>query len=261
MNKLHIKAPNHSQHLEKAYKVLSMQEGISHKSAKDLIDRGRVSLNHKTLSIARTLIPKKSHLKITPQAKLQVIFEDDNLLAINKPPFIDSQEVANLFNEWVLLHRLDKATSGILLLVKNESEFHKQAKEAFKQEQVYKEYIAIVNGIFKEDCILTNPLLIEKGKTAKVKVLENDSNHKKALHAHTQIQPIELIGKKTKLKIIIKTGRTHQIRAHLAHIGYAILGDTFYGGKEHNRLMLHAHKISILGYNLQAPLEQSFNLQ
>ena len=178
--------------------------------------------------------------------EIKILFQDDNILALSKPAFLTSEEIVKLYPNWALLHRLDKETSGILLLIKENSPFHLKAKEAFKKEQVFKQYIAIVEGIIEEEQEITAPLIIQKGNFAKVLV-----SKKEGIRAYTKITPIEIIGKKTKLEIIIKTGKTHQIRAHLAHIKHPIIGDTFYGGKPANRILLHAQKISLLGYEFQ----------
>ena len=99
-------------------------------------------------------------------------------------------------------------------------------------------------------------MIIQKGNFAKVLV-----SKKEGIRAYTKITPIEIIGKKTKLEIIIKTGKTHQIRAHLAHIKHPIIGDTFYGGKPANRILLHAQKISLLGYEFQDSPPKDFIFQ
>ncbi len=188
--------------------------------------------------------------------EIKILFQDDNILALSKPAFLTSEEIAKLYPNWALLHRLDKETSGILLLIKENSPFHLKAKEAFKKEQVFKQYIAIVEGIIEEEQEITAPLIIQKGNFAKVLV-----SKKEGIRAYTKITPIEIIGKKTKLEIIIKTGKTHQIRAHLAHIKHPIIGDTFYGGKPANRILLHAQKISLLGYEFQDSPPKDFIFQ
>ncbi len=247
------KIPSNAQ---KAYKLLALQEKISNNEAKSLIDRGLVSIQGKKLKIARALLSPHTHFKIQKLPPIKTIFQDENILAISKPPFLTSEEIAKLYPQWALLHRLDKETSGILLLIKENSPFHFKAKEEFKKEQVLKQYIAIVEGIIEEEQDITAPLIIQKGNFAKVLVSKNNG-----IKAHTQITPLEIGGKKTKLEILIKTGRTHQIRAHLAHIKHPIIGDTFYGGKPASRILLHAQKIALLNYNFEDSPPKEFNFQ
>ena len=65
--------------------------------------------------------------------KPKVIFEDKHLLALDKPPFVESYDLSDMFEGWSLLHRLDKQTSGVILLIQENSPFHLKAKEAFKK--------------------------------------------------------------------------------------------------------------------------------
>lgn len=132
-----------------------------------------VSVNGKKLQIARALLSPQTKFSIQKPSEITEIFRDSQILALAKPAFLTSEEIAQAYPEWVLLHRLDKETSGILLLVKNQSEFHLKAKESFKQMQVKKRYIAIVEGIIQEECEITTPLIVKKGKFAKVEVSKN----------------------------------------------------------------------------------------
>ncbi|MFP6145065.1 RluA family pseudouridine synthase [Helicobacter pylori] len=234
--------------MEKAYKILSVQENISHKKAKALIDLGLVSIGGKKLMVARKELPKNTRFSVQKIEKPSVIFEDENVLALFKPPFIESYDLASFFKSWVLLHRLDKETSGVILLVKENSEFHLKAKKAFKDRAVKKEYLAIVQGIVEEEREINAPILTIKTTKAFSKI------SKKGQEAVTIITPLKIINKKTLLKVGIKTGRTHQIRVHLKHINHPIIGDTLYNNEPGSakRLMLHAHKIALLGYEFEA---------
>ncbi|WP_187647871.1 RluA family pseudouridine synthase [Nitrosophilus labii] len=237
---------------DKAYKVLAKQLDISNKKAKELIDRGLVYVGNKKVKIARGEIDTKTKLRVKDIPKLDVIYEDENILAINKPAFITSEEIEK-DSGYRLLHRLDKETSGVLLLVKNE-EFRKEAIEAFRQGKVYKEYFAWVEGILPEETTIDLPILtIKKGGRAKSKI-----SYSKGKEALTVVEPLEVMAKYTKVKALIKTGRTHQIRVHLARIDHPILGDTLYGGKEWDRIMLHAAKIELFGYSFESPEPDEF---
>jgi len=235
---------------EKAYKILADQLRISTGKAKDMIDRGLVYSHGKKLTIARALMPKDTVFKVEQIQSVQMIFADDNMLVLNKPAFVNSEELELRYG-YPLLHRLDRETSGVLILVKND-EFRAKAIKAFKNQQVYKEYLAVVDGIIAEGGIIDAPLKITKGHKAGAVV------DKKGDKAITEYEPLAVMGKKTKLKIVIKTGRTHQIRAHLKHLGNPIVGDRNYGGSEAKRVMLHAFKLKLFEYDFTAEEPKEF---
>ncbi len=236
---------------EKAYKLLALQENISNRSAKDMIDRGLVFCKGRKVTVARGELDADSRFRVEKLSKIKVIFEDNKILAVDKPASLTSDEVEKKFDA-KLLHRLDKGTSGVVLLIKDE-EFQKKAIEEFRNKRVYKEYIAIVNGKIAEPIDIEEPIItIKKGNSFFSKVSKNGKE------AITHIEPLMIEGRKSKVKIVIETGRTHQIRAHLKSLGFPIVGDELYGGKEFKRLMLHAHKISLLGYNFESPEPKEF---
>ncbi len=228
---------------DKAYKLLAKQEKISNRAAKELIDRGVVFSHGRKIVIARAEMPISTKFRIVQIKKSKKIFEDENLIAIDKPAFITSEEIAK--KEGIsLLHRLDKETSGVLLLAKRE-DFKKKAIEEFKKHNVLKEYIAWVEGIISEPFEITSPI-----ETVKTKNSLYSKISKNGKEAYTFIEPLMIEGKLTKIKATIKTGRTHQIRIHLKSVNHPIVGDVKYGGREHKRIMLHAFRISLLGYDL-----------
>ncbi|TLD97859.1 RluA family pseudouridine synthase [Helicobacter jaachi] len=239
---------------DKAYKVLARAHNLSHKEAKSLIDKSLVLSGGRKLHIARLEIPTNSTFEILKPPKPHIIFEDEHILAINKPPFIESYELSDMFAGWTLLHRLDRETSGVILLIKDKSEFEKQAKQAFKNQAVYKEYICLVHGMLADSITINKPISTIKKGFAKSRIDKN------GLSASTQLTPLSIIGKKTLLQAIIHTGRTHQIRVHCQSINHPILGDRIYGKPDSaKRLMLHAHKIALLGYEFSAPLPKEFD--
>jgi RluA family pseudouridine synthase len=180
------------------------------------------------------------------------LYEDRDLLAIDKPFGVNSYDLEKKYSA-SLIHRLDKTTSGVVLLAKNE-EFRLKAVEEFKNEAVKKEYVAIVMGTFPEPMTIQEPILTTKGESARSKI----DKHGKT--ATTIITPVIVLQKRTKLKIEILTGRTHQIRVHLQHIGFAIVGDTIYGGKDNRRILLHANKITLLDKEISADEPLDFTL-
>ena len=142
--------------MQKAYKLLAIQEGISNNEAKQLIDAGLVSVGGQRLVLARGLLKESAKFKITKLAKPVKIFEDENIIAINKPPFITSEKIAEIF-KFPLLNRLDKETSGVILLYKND-DFQQRAIKEFAQNRVGKTYLAVVKGIVCESFTINQPL-------------------------------------------------------------------------------------------------------
>lgn len=238
--------------LEKAYKLLAAQEGISNSEAKSLIDRGLVYAANKKVMIARGDIDTKTIFKVEKIEKIKPLFENDDLIVVDKPAHVNSDEIERQFKPAVLLHRLDRETSGVLMLVKNE-EFREKAIQEFKRDRVYKEYIAWVEGILSEPVDIDKPILTTKKNN---RASSNVSS--KGKPARTEVFPDSVSGGKTKIKCIIHHGRTHQIRTHLRYIEHPIVGDEQYGGRRAKRVMLHAHKVKLLGMEFVAPEPKAF---
>lgn len=236
---------------EKAYKLLSIQEKISNKSAKDLIDRGLVFVANKKLSLARAELPLSSNFKIMQVKKPQIIFENNDFLVIDKAYSFTSEQIQKMF-KFELLHRLDKETSGVLVLCKNE-EIRLKAIEEFKKHRVKKTYLAVVNGKFIEEMTIEKPILTIKTNNKAISKISN--NGKEAI---TKVSPLMVIGNLSLVKVQIITGRTHQIRVHLSSISHPVLGDEKYGIKPYKRLMLHSYEMSLFEYNFKAELPKEF---
>ncbi|XOB61626.1 pseudouridine synthase family protein [Campylobacterota bacterium DY0563] len=241
---------------DKAYKVLAKQEGISNSKAKELIDKGLVRAQGKKVMIARGEIPTDTKFSVKEMADIKMIFQDDDILALNKPCFMTSDEVARKYPKYIMLNRLDKETSGVMLFAKNE-EFQKKAIKEFKDNNVYKEYVAIVDGKVIETIEIDKPILTTKDRgMAKSKV------DKKGKSAKSTIYPMLVEGNKSKVKVVIDTGRTHQIRVHLNYAGFPIIGDAIYGkpASNINRVLLHSKKTKIFDYSFEAPEPREFKV-
>ncbi len=233
---------------DKAYKLLARELEISGKRAKELIDRGLVYIGDRKLKIARAELPINTRFRVEMPEKIKKIYEDEHLLAVNKPAFLDSYEVEAMFDGVSLIHRLDRETSGVLLLAKDET-FLKKAIESFRNRRVKKFYTAWVEGIVYEEMLIDAPIHTIKGPKSISKI-----NKRIGKEAITIVKPNEVQGKKSKVDIEIKTGRTHQVRLHLAYVGHPIVGDEQYGSPtKSKRILLHASKVVIFGKEIIAP--------
>jgi len=234
--------------MEQAYKLLAQSKEISNKKAKELIDRGLVFVGDRQLKIARAPLPDSTVFRVEMPEDISILYQDEEMVAVNKPAGIDSYEVQDAIEGAELLHRLDRDTSGVLLLGKSET-YIKEAIKAFRQRKVAKEYVAWVEGVVYEEMTIDAPIhTIKKGKAF------SKIDKRIGKPAHTVVVPDEVQGKKSKVKIMITTGRTHQIRVHLASVGHPVVGDAQYGSRTRaKRALLHARKISLLGKEYAAP--------
>ncbi|MBS4234796.1 RluA family pseudouridine synthase [Campylobacter vulpis] len=236
---------------EKAYKLLALQENISNREAKDLIDRGLVFSSGKKVVLARALMREGTKFSLLKTKKPKILFEDEKILAINKPYSYISEELESEFKA-KLLNRLDKETSGLILLCKDET-FRQLCIEEFKRQRVYKSYIAVLDGILAEEVVVDEPISTSKSKNGAFSKIVKDGQN-----ALSTISPLMIQSKKTLAKICIQTGRTHQIRVHSAFIKHPVVGDEKYGKIVADRMYLHSYELKILDYEFKANLDESF---
>ncbi len=237
---------------DKAYKLLALQENISNREAKELIDKGCVFSHGKKIIVARALMNTKTKFSLVKTKNPNVIFEDEKIIAINKPYAYISEDLEKKFNA-KLLNRLDKETSGVILLCKDEN-FRKLCIEEFKKHRVFKSYIALLDGILAEETEVNEPIFTLKAKGGAISKISKDG-----LAASSLFIPIMMQAKKTLAKIIIKTGRTHQIRVHAKFIKHGIIGDEKYAKISSDRMYLHSYEIHIFDYKFKAELDTSFS--
>lgn len=219
----------------------------------------------------------------------QILYEDKNLLVINKPAGIIVHPTARNISEpsiagWLIkkysqikkvgedplrpgiVHRLDKDTSGVLVIAKNQPAFY-FLKQQFQEYKIKKKYLALVRGeIKKQQGIIDLPLVRSKKSPMKRKVVIGENEDKKVKAALTKYRVLKQYQGYTLLEVFPQTGRTHQIRVHLAAIGFPVAGDKLYGYKKKDknlinisRQFLHAQEISFFSptgeyLEIEAPL-------
>lgn len=233
-----------------AYKLLAQQEGISNSKAKKLIDDGLVSIDNKKVEIARIEVSAKTKFSVKKVAQPKVLFEDEQLIAVDKPAFLLSEDIS--FKNAKAIHRLDRETSGVLLFSKDD-DFLQRCIEEFKQQRVIKIYTAWVDGVVAQEYTIDKPIKTVKKGSAYSKIAKDGKS------AKSVVKPLEVHGKKSKVSVEISTGRTHQIRVHLQSIGHPVIGDTQYGSRySSSRILLHAGYIKLLDYEIRAKEPKEF---
>lgn len=193
---------------------------------------------------------------------IKVLYEDDYIAIIDKPrglivhPTNDDEislvnfllyRFASLSNideaRPGIIHRLDKDTSGLIIIAKN-NEAHEKMKELFKSREIYKEYITIAVGTFDDEVTVVDKGIM-RDPIKKIKMCASDEGKSAISEIHLLKQNEDY----AYLKVVIKTGRTHQIRVHLAYLNHPVLGDKTYGYRGKIKMdgqVLHCRKVSFI---------------
>ncbi len=191
---------------------------------------------------------------------LKIIYEDDTLLVVDKPAGVSIENLPKLTNlgeeyRFGVVHRLDKETSGALLIAKTKEAFE-FFQNQFAQRKVQKQYVCLVEGNMKQDSGIVHTLLArspaDRRKQKAYPLAELKEGRREAL---TEWKLLKRFEDYTLLEVTPKTGRKHQIRAHMAYLGHPIAGDKLYGFKNQKtpkgltRQFLHATYLKILMVN------------
>lgn len=239
------------------------------KEQKVLVNGSSVKTNYKVLpeDEIQIMIPELKEPDIQPEEiPLDILYEDEDVLVVNKPKDMvvhpsAGHTTGTLVNAVMahchenlsgingvmrpgIVHRIDKDTTGALLICKNDNA-HRNLAVQLKEHSIKRRYRAIVQGNIKEDeGTIEGPIgrhPIDRKKMA--------INHKNGKDAVTHYQVLERFGNSTYVECRLETGRTHQIRVHMASIGHPLLGDEVYGsGKNPYHLQGQALHAMILGF-------------
>lgn len=229
----------------------------SRKQARRLIESGCCSVNGKIRKFASTVVREGDLIEIVPGQRSQqrpectILYEDEWLFVINKPPGLtvekENMEHA-LKKDCFLVHRLDKETSGLLLIAKD-SNTASSLELLFRKRALLKEYLAIVDGEVERKHGTIEASLTRKAHSSG-KVFWGVTHEPTGKRAYTEFTRVMAKKDASFVYLVPRTGRTHQLRVHMAHLGHPILGDYQYADHFHStfrpsRLLLHAWKLSL----------------
>ena len=250
-------AENSGERLDKL--IAGADETLTRSAVQNLIEAGAVLLNGRIASKSavpkagdeiRVEIPDPTGIDAQPEEiPLEIVYEDEWLLVVNKPKGMvvhpaPGNERGTLVNALLahcgnslsgingkirpgIVHRIDKDTSGLLIVAKND-EAHQSLALQIKEHSFTRVYEAVVIGNLKEDTgSVDAPIGRDPNDRKRMKVTEKNSRS-----AVTHYEVLERFGDFTHLRLRLETGRTHQIRVHMASIGHPVAGDPVYGPKK-----------------------------
>lgn len=255
---------------------VSSETNISRSRVASLIESGNITVNEKSIKknaklqkgdMVEIILPDPEVYDIIAEdIPLDIVYEDDDLLVVNKPKGMVVHPAAGNYNGTLvnalmyhckdslsgingvmrpgIVHRIDKNTSGLLMVAKNDAA-HISLAEQIKEHSFTREYAAIAYGNFKEDNGTINAPIDRHPINRKQMAVVQGGRE-----AITHYEVIERLNGFTYLKLRLETGRTHQIRVHLASKGHPVAGDDVYGPKkvitELSGQCLHARKIGFV---------------
>ena len=255
--------------------VSDVLENLSRSFIKGLFDKGSVLINNKVAKAKQKLatedkilisIPEVEELKVEAEnIPLDIIYEDEDIVVVNKPKgMVVHPAIGNYTGTLVnallyhckdlsgingvarpgIVHRIDKDTSGILVVAKNDNAHNDLARQ-FKEHTIKREYFSIVEGrMGKEEGTIDAPLARHSKDRLKYAVVQGGKR------AVTHFKTLEVYNSCSLVRCNLETGRTHQIRVHMAFISHPLLGDTVYGLKRqklvHTGQALHAKNLGFM---------------
>lgn len=275
--------------MEKVIALTSEQEGmridqflsaeiqdLSRNYIQKLILNGKVKVNDEVCLSKKIVVKMEDFIEVTiPDAEvlnivaedipLVIVYEDDDVMIVNKPQgmvvhpapgnysgtlvnalmfMVDRLSSINGVIRPGIVHRIDKDTSGLLMIAKNDKA-HEWLAHQLKEKTTIREYYAIVNGVLTKDSgTVDAPLGRHPQDRKRMAIVPEGRN------AVTHYEVLERFKYHTLIKLNLETGRTHQIRVHMASIGHPIVGDPVYGLKvekvKHEGQALHAKKIGFV---------------
>lgn len=259
--------------------IAEMNESLSRTFIQKIIKDGKVFVNNNPVKASYKVCEGDEIYYMVPEAvvppieaediKLDIRYEDSDILIVNKPKDMvvhpaagnytgtlvnalmyhckDSLSGINGVQRPGIVHRIDKNTSGLLVVCKNDIA-HRHLAEQFKVHSITRRYYAVCCGVLKDDEGVINAP-IGRNPNDRKKMAINYNNGRNAI---THYKVLERFNGYTYIECRLETGRTHQIRVHMASIGHPLLGDEVYGGirsgfEKLNGQTLHA---KILGFNM-----------
>lgn len=198
---------------------------------------------------------------------IEILYEDESLIFVNKPPDIvvqrgydpDEPVLLDLVNAHTspvfLLQRLDRGTSGVIFFSKS-ADVNPKLTRQFEQKRIHKRYLALCEGELGQRQTIDAPLK----RIGPISFGARDGGKR----AVTHIEPVESTPAGSLISVHLETGRTHQIRVHLAAIGHPLVGDWLYGMRNSGRPMLHSaelglmHPVKNTALRVVAPLPDDF---
>lgn len=258
--------------------VLARALGLSPEGARALVARGAVYVDGKRVADAAREVPAGAKLTAVleesgravaeaPAAPpaLEVLYEDADVIAVNKPAGVTAQPTPGRVGESLLdlvsarlgrpaglVHRLDKETSGVTVFGKSALATSRLAA-AFREGRATKRYLAVTGKGLPERGRVALPLSKDPSRPGRWRATHK-ANGLAAVTDYVRLSD----GETCLVELSPQTGRTHQLRAHLAGIGFPIVGDTLYGGAPGPRCLLHAQRLEVDGLVVEAPLPQDF---
>lgn len=265
-------------------RVVEQIPTLTRSYAAKLIDEGKVTVNGEIITKSGYKMRDGDVVVVDhdeelfnqiPVIKLPVLYEDEDCVVIEKPVGLLTHSKGAFNPEatvatWLrgrlrsmqgeragIVHRLDRATSGVMICAKT-PEAHAWLQKQFAQRRTKKTYSAVVQGTPQEPHAIIDMPIERNPKLPQT--FRVGAGGKSAI---TEYFIVESTGTHSLLELKPTTGRTHQLRVHLSHLGHPIVGDPLYGGQPADRLYLHAHQLEITLFNRErkvftSPIPPSF---